>query len=212
MIGRVYKIIVNCSNEIYVGSTFQECRARWQDHKALYNCPTKKSNTSSFVLFDKYGINNCKIILIKEYEVFDKQHLRAYEQLWINKLKPINCNSSFALCKVLPIYHKQKYQKRLDKDPEYLKKLYQQRKQKNPSISKDIYEKYKENILEQAKIKYQKQLQNNPNRNKERYVKEKEQKLSKIQCECGVYVCKVYSLEHKKSKKHINLMSSIQLT
>ena len=45
---------------------------------------------SIFDLFDKFGINNCKIILIKEYDVCDRKHLEMYECLWICKLKQ-NC-------------------------------------------------------------------------------------------------------------------------
>ena len=42
-----------------------------------------------------YGIQNFKIILIKEYMVYrehkkDHRHLFVYEQLWINKMKCIN--------------------------------------------------------------------------------------------------------------------------
>jgi group I intron endonuclease len=97
MIGRVYKVIVNTSNDIYVGSTKQELRHRWQDHRNHYKQNKEgkqnRGNNSIYKLFDKYGVENCKMILIKEYEVCDQKHLMVYEQLWINKLKPVNkCN------------------------------------------------------------------------------------------------------------------------
>jgi len=87
--GRIYKIIHNQSNIVYVGSTFNLLRQRWQKHKQnfLHN---RKNSCSIFNYFEKYGIENFKIILIKEYQIVDKYHLRAYEQLWINKLKSIN--------------------------------------------------------------------------------------------------------------------------
>jgi hypothetical protein len=94
MNGFIYKIIVRTGNEIYVGSTLQQVRKRWQDHRNGYieYVKSKGENkcVSSFVLFEKYGIENCKIILIKNYAVADIFQLRAYEQLWINKLNPIN--------------------------------------------------------------------------------------------------------------------------
>ena len=92
MIGRVYKIVCGLTNDIYVGSSKQELRYRWRDHKYDYKKfkNGKHNKLSVYPLFQKYGIDNFKIILIKEYEVCDKEHLKAYETLWINKLKSIN--------------------------------------------------------------------------------------------------------------------------
>ena len=86
MIGRVYKIIHNQSNIIYVGSTTQLLRQRWAEHKYR----ASKEKNSIYEYFEKYGIDNFKIILIKEYDITDKNHLKVYETLWINKLKSIN--------------------------------------------------------------------------------------------------------------------------
>ncbi|GMF36438.1 unnamed protein product [Phytophthora lilii] len=55
------------------------------------------SNVSIFEHFDRHGIEQFKIILIKEYEVADKTHLRAYEQLWINKLRHSCVNKNNAI-------------------------------------------------------------------------------------------------------------------
>jgi hypothetical protein len=72
-IGRIH-IIAGQSNECYVGSTFNELKYRFRTHKSEYsaNCAC-----SVKLLFDKYGVNNCKLILIKEhrYEVVDRSHL-----------------------------------------------------------------------------------------------------------------------------------------
>jgi hypothetical protein len=43
------------------------------------------------------GIENFDMQLIKCYNVFDRQHLRAYEQLWINKLNSINIIGAIAM-------------------------------------------------------------------------------------------------------------------
>lgn len=86
--GRVYKIIVGQSNECYVGSTFDELRFRFRALKSSYKL--RKNDYSVFKLFDKYGVDGCRMILIKEYEVVDREHLNAFQQLWINRLKSIN--------------------------------------------------------------------------------------------------------------------------
>ena len=101
--GYIYKIVCNLNNVVYVGSTFNQIRHRWQQHKANYN--TYLTNNSKLIslypYIKKYGIENFTIIKIKEYQVYrehkkDLKHLHAYEQLWINKLKCINKQCSFS--------------------------------------------------------------------------------------------------------------------
>jgi hypothetical protein len=91
-VGKVYKIITRESNVCYVGSTFDKLSARMGCHRSAYktqNC-NGKSYYSVFDLFERYGVENCKIVLIKAYPVIDRKHLLAYETLWINKLRSIN--------------------------------------------------------------------------------------------------------------------------
>ena len=118
MIGRVYKIICSQSNDIYIGSTFNELRVRWQQHKNRY-CEYKKNPNRSMSIhsfFDNFDIKDFKIILIKEYEVVDRKHLESKEQLWINKLKCINTNNSF---RINWISRKDYYQDNKEKIKEY---------------------------------------------------------------------------------------------
>ena len=104
VVGKIYKIITSQSNECYVGSTFDELRYRFRRHKHNYKAWKNDKQTdihlSSCYLFDKYGVNNCKMVLIKEYEVIDRKHLEVYETLWINKLHSINHNVPFAITKM----------------------------------------------------------------------------------------------------------------
>lgn len=90
--GSIYKIIHNQSNICYIGSTLNKLNYRWASHKAGYKKNKNKEygNISIYKYFDKFGIENFKIILIKEYEIYDILQLHVYEQLWINKLKTIN--------------------------------------------------------------------------------------------------------------------------
>lgn len=113
MIGRVYKITSCKGDEIYIGSTTQILTQRFGEHKYEYTSkrrPGKKS--SSWVLFDKYGVENCKIELIKEYEIVDRQHLDAYEQLWINKTKCINYKNTIKFTRLWDRKKKKEYTKK----------------------------------------------------------------------------------------------------
>ena len=94
MKGKIYKIIHDQSNICYVGSTFDELRNRFRQHKNSNG----KHSTSLTPFITLYGIEHFKIILIKEYEVIDRDHLKVYEQLWINKLQCINQSNPFNCC------------------------------------------------------------------------------------------------------------------
>jgi len=98
--GTVYKIICLCdSNIVYIGSTFNLLKQRWQEHKNHYK--KNKLQISIYPYFDKYGLENFKCVKIKNYIVYrehqrDFKHLRVYEQLWISKTgkKCINKNNA----------------------------------------------------------------------------------------------------------------------
>jgi len=88
-IGRIYMIQGNCDHDIYIGSTIDTLRRRMMIHISCYNAK-KRRGCSVYDIFDKYGIDNCKITLIKEYEIVDRQHLFSYESLWISKKATVN--------------------------------------------------------------------------------------------------------------------------
>lgn len=101
--GTIYRIICIPEPTIqYVGETYDELRYRWQRHKIQYTRYLKGNyrTVAIFPYFTQYGIENFKIIKIKDYIVYrenekDHKHLMAYEQLWINKLKCVNTRISF---------------------------------------------------------------------------------------------------------------------
>jgi len=89
--GHIYKIICRTDDKFcYIGSTLNTLKNRWQQHKRDYK--TRNGNSCIHKYFDTYGVENFKMILIKDYIVCrEKQrynkHLQAYETLWINKTK-----------------------------------------------------------------------------------------------------------------------------
>lgn len=96
MIGRIYKIVHSQSDIVYVGITMDRLSKRWTAHKNLYvkeKC--KNSNITIYEHMVKHGVDQFKIMLIKEYDVIDSNHLKVYETLWMNKLKCVNKIPSF---------------------------------------------------------------------------------------------------------------------
>ncbi|KUF84774.1 hypothetical protein AM588_10001756 [Phytophthora nicotianae] len=87
MIGSIYIIIHSQSDICYVGSTLnKELKQRWKQHKEDYAKWLKgpRKEIAIYPSFKRHGIDQFKIVLVKQYDVVDRKHLEAYEQLWIN--------------------------------------------------------------------------------------------------------------------------------
>jgi hypothetical protein len=187
-IGRVYRITKNDDPTInYVGSTFSQLKVRWRSHKS------KAGNNNSCCIgeyLDKYGVDNFKIILIKEYLVYaenqkDTKHLRAYEQLWINKftLKKCCINKKYScnLLKKERHNERNKLYEHNNKDKVLLsrKKYYQKNKQEKKKKRKEFYKNNKSIVLEKMK--------------------------EKVECPiCQCVITKQYLKKHQKTMKCIN--------
>jgi hypothetical protein len=50
----------------------------------------KRGNITSFILFDKYGIDNCKIVLVEEVECKSKEDLHKRERYYIENNECVN--------------------------------------------------------------------------------------------------------------------------
>jgi hypothetical protein len=226
--GRVYKIISNTGDEVYVGSTFQKrLWDRFRSHKQAfgYYKEGKKSKggfTTSFELFEKYGVDGCKIVLVKEYEVVDRKHLLACELLWINKLKCVNRRVPFN--PALYCIHFKKNGRRkwrgncyncANNIRERRKQYYDNNKEKilggskqyydnNKQKKKQYYENNKEKILGGSKQYYEDNKDVILGKSKQYYENNKEKRKEKIKCEvCNCEVRKDSFKRHERSKKHI---------
>jgi len=194
VIGRVYKIITTQGNECYIGSTFNTTRNRFTQHKSDYK--KWKNNKSGFVksyeLFEKYGIENCRMILIKEYDVCDKKHLEIYETLWINKLKSINEIIPFSISKLSrKKYYKDNKEKILIKSKQYreehkeelslyFKNYREENKEELKKYKKDHYEDNKEKILIKSK-QYREEHKEELSLYFKNYREENKEKIKKYQ-------------------------------
>lgn len=207
MIGRIYKIIHTQSDICYVGMTSGPLKARWHAHKGAFKTQLKnggKYDISIYKYFEEFGIDQFKMILIKEYDVIDKKHLEVYETLWINKLTCINLKVSFNPigsknldCKLFYKFNSEKIKNRVN---EYRKLNSEKIKEKK----KKYYEDNKSEISEKSKIKYQ----SNKSEIKERVKIYREKNSEIIKCDCGAEIKKYTLYRHLKSKKHINFIST----
>lgn len=79
--GQIYKIVDLGYSKCYIGSTCEKLYKRFSRHKESYNAykTGKHRLTSSFILFEESGVENCKIEWIEDYPCNSKKELEARE-------------------------------------------------------------------------------------------------------------------------------------
>jgi len=90
---KIYKvepIVPHPPEDIYYGATTKKylCQ-RWGGHKGDYN-RKKKHITKTKILFDKYGIDKCHIVLIEAFPCQSKDELLARESYFIRNNPCVN--------------------------------------------------------------------------------------------------------------------------
>lgn len=86
MFYRIYKIVNNMDDRVYIGITKQPLYKRWNEHKKRWRKKDTTQYTSS-ILFDAYGYENCKIILEEEIQVENIEHAHRKERDAIDRYK-----------------------------------------------------------------------------------------------------------------------------
>jgi group I intron endonuclease len=83
--GKIFKLVNELDDEIYVGSTTVKLCNRKAKHKDKI-----KHHPDRLVYqhITKVGWDNVKIILLEEYPCGNKEQLEQRERYWIDKLKP----------------------------------------------------------------------------------------------------------------------------
>ena len=74
---------------IYIGATkYKYLSARFAIHKHEYKLwkENLRTNIKSFDLFEKYGVDNCRIVLLELFNAIDKDELNQKELYYIKKI------------------------------------------------------------------------------------------------------------------------------
>lgn len=141
--GKIYKIepLNGDEADIYIGSTTKEhLSQRMVTHRSDYKrfLNGKKSDTTAYNLFNKYGIENCKIILLELVNVNSKDELLEREAHYIKALNCVN--------KVVPLRTPNEYR---EDNKDKIKANYKEYYERN----KDKIKKYNDMINKRNKIK-----------------------------------------------------------
>jgi len=85
--GKIYKIW--CGDDIYYGSTTRTLAQRMTKHREGFR-HTKKMKCSSSLLFEKYGLENCKIELVELFPCQSNEELNAREGFYVRNNACLN--------------------------------------------------------------------------------------------------------------------------
>jgi hypothetical protein len=219
---KIYKIVVDTQEEYkpYVGSTIQTLSNRMSEHRSGHKY--KKYICSSFILFERFGVDKCKIILIEEYPCDNYEQLLSRERYWFdsieccNKIRPFTTKEEkFEYEKKYRDEHKEHYKKwtedNKDQLAEYHKEYYKTYKEQFSEKGKIYREQHKEELAEKAKKYQQDHKEEIAEKKKEKYEKNKEEIAVKrketYECSCGSILRKDHKVKHEKTKKHISFIS-----
>lgn len=144
--GKIYKLVNDVNEEIYVGSTCMPLHKRLYEHK--YRAK-KKPEMKVYKCLNVVGWESVKIILVEDYPCKSKDELIRRERYWIETLKP-------SLNKNIPTRTKKEY--RDDNRKELIEKhrAYNKAHKEEINAKKKVYrEAHKEEIKAKNKTYYQ---------------------------------------------------------
>ena len=214
--GKIYKVVDVGFNKCYIGSTCEMLSKRMERHRNSYRkyLRTDEMETRCHLLFDEFGVENCKIMLIENYPCNSKEELFRKEGEYIQNL---DCINRYVAGRTRQAHFKEHAEEIRERNRQHKKIVYEQ----NPQIYKDrvkaYQEKNKDVVIPQRKKRYEakreeilKRQKDNREANKEifnqrrreYYQQNREKMRAKITCSCGATICKKGLSRHKKSEKH----------
>ena len=217
--GKIYKIWDNGYNKCYIGSTCESLSRRMAGHRSDYK-RYKDGNTnftSVYVLFEEYGIGNCKIELVELYPSNTKDELLAREGHY---QRHNDCLNKRIAGRDMKQYYEDNKNTLLPRQKEY----YEEHKDNINQIRQEYRENNRDKISKQNKElrlnnleRYKEYDKQSYERRKDKilayqkaYRKENESKLKETeQCECGGCYIKQKRKRHEQSKKHQQYLNSL---
>ena len=110
--GKIYKIEHVGCNMCYIGSTTKDFLSkRMVEHRSKYKTWSNDNTADRFSLFEifqKYGVENCRIVLIELFPCDSKDELHARESHYIRTVECVN--------KIIPNRTKAEYSKKRYKE------------------------------------------------------------------------------------------------
>ena len=129
--GKIYKIIDNSNNNIYIGSTIFTLKQRLKGHISSFKRFNNGRSNNYYSSFEILKNHDFKIILIEKYSCFNLQELLKRESYFIDNMHCINKRKSHIedIKQYMKEYLKEYRKTNKNKQKEYAKKYYQQNKE-----------------------------------------------------------------------------------
>ena len=182
---KIYKLVSDVTDAVYIGSTTQRLSQRLSEHKASYKLYLNKKfrYVTSFELFKLES--PVHIVLIQNFPCKNKDELHARERYYIESESCLNRN--------IPGRSKQEYRNdNREQIKEYFKEYYVDNREEIKEYSKQYYLQNKEEKKAQVKQYYVD--------NKETIKEKFKEKVTCQICKCEIQ--KYYFPKHTRSKKH----------
>jgi len=181
MKSKVYWIINDVDESIYVGSTSQELRTRFKEHRSAHKNPNARGyNQKICEHMRNIGISHFEIQLIEVVDVDDRKDLCWHEGIWINTFRELG----YELLNVA--------------QPNGISKS---------ESDKKYYRKNEDAIKEKVKVWYQENKERSRLYHRQYYENNRERRIKRIseitECpNCGRRMTKGYLYRHKKKYCH----------
>jgi hypothetical protein len=232
---KIYKVVDTSYTECYIGSSTQRflCN-RMASHRANYKLwkHNQYANCAVFSLFDKYGVDNCKIELIESYPCESLEELRRREGHWIKSEECIN--KRVAGRTDLEYYYDniEKFKEYQERNKEQIserkKEYYQAHIEDIKQYRREYQITHKDRLKEKKRIYYetnQDKIKQYREDNKERIVEYRKQyakphyeankdiinekRKETTTCEtCGVCYRTTDKARHEKTQRHLNALEN----
>ena len=186
--GKIYKIEPVTGGEdvdVYIGSTTKiRLCDRMCQHRSHYKQWKNKGTykITSYDLFDKYGLENCQIVLLETCSCNSKDELLAREKHYIKLLPCVNKGLPLRTSEETREYHNDYNDNNRERIRDVQQKYYEERKDFYTEFQKQYYQDNKDKI--------------------------KQRRNEQVTCECGTTCRRAWKSIHQKSQKHNDFMNS----
>lgn len=189
--GKIYKIVSDNTDKIYIGSTCSPLSKRLYQHKNAFN--NQKAGRRIVTSIKLLELGEVDIILIENFPCNNKNELHARERFWIEQNKETVVNRN------IPNRTQKEY--RHDNKEIIAQQMKQYRQDNKEKIAKQSKQ-----YREDNKEKIQQYWEDNKNRTQQ-YRKDNKEKLQEwqrklINCECGSQFTNSNKVRHLKTEMH----------
>ena len=202
--GKIYQIVDVGFNKCYIGSTCEGLKRRMARHREHYKAHVNgcsRKHERSMMLFDEFGIDNCKILLIKDFPCSSRAELEREEgrEIQNNIDKCVNKN---VVGRTRQEYYNDNHERLLQNKKEHRLNNIEQYKEKDKKYS----ENNKEKISERRKKQYEQNKEEINGKNRANYQKNKDKYLAQqkqpYHCKCGAICVWNVKARHFRTQKH----------